>query len=104
MRPRERRRLNSEALMWPVYLVMTWFLLALLLPAGWSFWKVWRKARILHSVTCPAAGAPVLVKLDPWYAVRMHARGDRELRVIDCARWPAQRDCGRECVNETREE
>lgn len=86
--------------MWPVYLVMTWFLLALLLPAAWSLWGVWRRARVAHSVTCPANGAATLVKLDPWYAVRMHARGDRELRVIDCACWPERRECGRECLEQ----
>jgi hypothetical protein len=84
--------------MWPVYLVMTWFVLALVVPAGWASWKVWRRARVSRELACPVTGAPALVKLDPWYAVKMHARGNRELRVMDCACWPERRDCGQECL------
>ena len=84
--------------MWPVYLVIAWFLLALLLPPGWALWQTWRRARGPHQVICPAIGASALVTLDRWYAVRMHALGNPELRVIDCACWPERRDCGRECL------
>ena len=82
--------------MWPVYLVITWFVLALVLPAGWALWHTWRRARVARQLTCPVIGAPALVKLDPWYAVRMHALGDHELRVLDCACWPQRRDCRQE--------
>jgi hypothetical protein len=84
--------------MWPVYLVITWFLLALLLPPGWALWGTWRRARVSRQVTCPVTGDPARVKLDAWHAVRMHALGNPELRVIDCACWPKQRDCGQECL------
>jgi hypothetical protein len=84
--------------MWPAFLVIAWFILALAAPAGWALWGVWRRARGSRQVTCPEIGAPALVALDPWYAVRKHALGDNELRVSGCARWPERRDCGRECL------
>jgi hypothetical protein len=84
--------------MWPVYLVIAWFMLALAVPTGLALWGVWRRARVSRRVTCPAIGAPAQITLDPWYAVRMHAVGNRELRVIGCACWPERRDCGQECL------
>ena len=86
--------------MWPVYLVIAWFLLALLLPPGWALWHTWRRARVSRHLTCPVNGGPARVTLDPWYAVRMHALGNNELRVIDCACWPERRDCSRECLEQ----
>ena len=89
--------------MWPVYLVITWFALALALPTGWALWGTWRRARVSRQVTCPQIGAPALVTLDPWYAVKMHALGENEMRVSNCARWPGQQDCGRECSDTGRQ-
>jgi len=86
--------------MWAVYTVIAYFLLALLAPTGWALWRTWRRARVSRQVNCPAIGAPALITLDPWYAVRMHALGDNELRVGNCPRWPEQRDCGRECLTQ----
>ncbi len=83
---------------WPVYVVMAYFLLALAGPAMWASWRTWRRARVSRQLTCPVIGAPARVTLDPWYAVRMHALGNSELRVLDCACWPERRDCGRECL------
>ncbi|SPE33431.1 hypothetical protein SBA3_20022 [Candidatus Sulfopaludibacter sp. SbA3] len=86
--------------MWSVFTVIAYFVLALLIPIGWALGRVWRRTRVSRQVTCPALSAPTLVTLDPWYAVRMHARGDNELRVADCGRWPERRDCNRECLTQ----
>jgi hypothetical protein len=67
---------------------------------GRALWPVWRRARISRQVVCPASGGSALVILDPWYAVRMHALGDVELRVKNCGRWPADRECGCECLGQ----
>ena len=77
--------------MWVIYFFISHLVLALLVPTVWALWPTWRKARTTRQVTCPALGAPGLVTLDPWYAVRMHALGDSEVRVKDCARWPERR-------------
>ena len=84
--------------MWFIYFFVSYLILALLVPTVWALWPTWRRARIARHVTCPALGAPVLVALDPWYAVRMHTLGDSEVRVKNCARWPECRDCGQECL------
>ena len=86
--------------MWFIYFFVSYLILALLVPTVWALWPTWRRARIARHVTCPALGAPVLVALDPWYAVRMHTLGDSEVRVKNCARWPERRDCGQECLTE----
>ena len=85
--------------MWAVYTVISYFLLALLIPVVWASAHTWRRAGASRQVTCPALGAAVLIDLDPWYAVRMHALGNSELRVRRCERWPG-RVCGQECLEQ----
>jgi len=84
--------------MWVVFTVISYFVLALLIPVVWASTRTWRRARAARQVTCPALGAPARVVLDPWYAVRMHALGNGELRVLDCARWPDRRHCLQDCL------
>jgi hypothetical protein len=84
--------------MWVIYFFISYLVLALLVPMVWALWPTWRRARTVRQVPCPAFGASALVTLDPWYAVRMHALGNSEVRVRDCARWPECRDCGQECL------
>ncbi len=90
--------------MWSVFTVIAYFLLALLLPAGWALGRVWRKARVARHLNCPRTSDDALVHLDPHYAMRMHARGDRELRVRDCSRWPTETSCGQECLTQISSE
>jgi len=87
--------------MWAVFTIIGYFILALLIPATLALWPVWRRARPSRHVTCPASGGTVLINLDPWYAVRMHAAGNRELRVRSCPLWPAWGNCGQECIGRT---
>jgi len=84
--------------MWVVYLFISYLILALLAPTVWALWPIWRRARTVRQVTCPAFGASALVTVDPWYAVRRHALGNFELRVKNCTHWPECRDCGQDCL------
>ncbi len=84
--------------MWSVYTVMAYFLLALLLPVGWSLGRTWMRARRPRVVTCPEAGVAAVIRLDPKFAVRRHALGDDELRVLSCNRWPENAACARDCI------
>ena len=86
--------------MWAVYTVIAYFALALLIPIAWVLVPVWRKARVAQQVNCPAAAAPSLVQLDPWYAARHRAFGGYELRIRTCSQWPARQQCGRECLEQ----
>lgn len=84
--------------MWSVYIVIGYFLLALLIPICWALGKAWRHARIARQLTCPALGEAADIALDPWFAVRQHALGAAELRVLQCSRWPEHRDCAQPCL------
>jgi len=86
--------------MWAVFTVMGYFLLALLLPAGWALLRTWRKARRPRHLVCPESGIPAMIRLEPGYAVRMHARGDREPLVRDCTRWSESCQCGQGCLEQ----
>ncbi|HLK69119.1 MAG TPA: hypothetical protein VKU19_37055 [Bryobacteraceae bacterium] len=84
--------------MWSVFTVMGYFLLALLLPVGWALGRTWRRAKVARHLTCPESGIPALVRLDPGFAVRMHARGEDELLVRDCTQWTETGRCGQTCL------
>jgi hypothetical protein len=86
--------------MWSVFTVIGYFMLALLLPIGWALGRTWRRARISRHLTCPESGIPALVRLEPWYAVRMHARGDREPLIRECTRWAETHECAQGCVEQ----
>jgi hypothetical protein len=87
--------------MLPVYVVyafICYLLLALLIPLGWALTPVWRKARLARQVNCPTAGHPAVVKLDAWFAVKMHTLGNEEKRVEGCSEWPECSHCHQECL------
>jgi hypothetical protein len=83
--------------MWVIYTVMSFFLLALLLPACLALVPTWRRVRPARHVACPVSGEHAVVTMDPWYAVRMHALGNYELRVRECSRWSERSHCDQEC-------
>jgi hypothetical protein len=41
---------------------------------------------------------PVTVRLEPWFAAKMHMLGDRGRRVQDCTEWPGRASCDRGCL------
>ena len=84
--------------MWVIYFFVSSLVLALIIPTCWALVPIWRRARAGRKVACPAAAHIAMVELDPWYAVRMHALGNRELRVKDCSQWPQRRHCGQACL------
>jgi len=86
--------------MWVVWFFLSYLLLALAIPVGWSLVPLWRRMRQARSVNCPFATTPAVVRLDAWYAVKMHALGERELCVEDCSRWPGNAACGQMCLVE----
>ena len=84
--------------MYPVYALIGYLVLALLIPLVLALVPVWRRARRAHHVVCPAFGNAAVVVLDPWYAVERHTFGNDEMRVDGCSKWPECRDCGQECL------
>ena len=83
--------------MWPVLAFIGYLVLALAIPTIWMALSVLRRTTPERRVLCPRDGSPSLVKLDSWYAVRMHALGNPELLVGRCSRWPARAGCGQGC-------
>jgi len=86
--------------MWVTYFFLSYLFLALAIPLCWSLAPLWRRTRQARGVRCPAISKTATIRLDPWHAVKMHALGDRELRVKTCSQWPERRACGRECLVE----
>ncbi len=84
--------------MWAVYTVIGYFLLVLFVPIAWALIPVWRRTRRPRRVTCPALSIPAQIQLDPWFAAKKRALGGNELRVRDCSQWPAERECGQDCL------
>jgi len=84
--------------MWVIYFFLSYLALALMIPTCWALVPIWRRARASRQVDCPAAAHIAIVDLDPWYAVRMHALGNQELRVKECSQWPQRRHCGQACL------
>ena len=84
--------------MWVVYFFFSYLFLALAIPLSWSLIPLWRKAHQPRQVNCPDVSRTATVRLDPWYAVKMHALGNRELRVQACSQWPQRCTCTQQCV------
>jgi hypothetical protein len=83
-----------------VFTVIGGLVLALLVSVAWPLGRVWWRTRGVQAVTCPGSGNPSLLRIDPWHAVGTHARGDAELRVLECFYWPERGDCARQCLSQ----
>jgi hypothetical protein len=51
-------------------------------------------------VTCPESRKTAVVRLDAGHAAWTDLRGEKELRLNSCSRWPERADCGWECLRE----
>ncbi len=86
--------------MWAYYTVLTYFVLALLVPIVLALGGAYHRARRERSVFCPADQERSLVQLDAAYAARMHALGNPEARIKLCSRWPERQACARDCLEQ----
>ena len=84
--------------MWPVYFFLSYLVLALLIPICWVLMPVWRRARTARPVDCPDGSCSALVSLDAFYAAKMHALGNRGLRIKSCSEWPQRSACSQQCL------
>ena len=86
--------------MWVVYFVMSYFLLALIIPVVWSAGRVYLRVRGSRNVTCPASQDSALISADIPFAVESHLLSDSQLRVARCSRWPDARACDQGCLTQ----
>jgi hypothetical protein len=49
-------------------------------------------------ITCPETHTTEVVRLDAGHAAWTDLRGEKELRLESCSRWPERADCGQECL------
>lgn len=89
--------------MWHVMAVIGYFVLALLIPIGFTAVGIWAKTRQARVVSCPQAGASAAIWLDPWFAMRKRAIGDPEAIVRHCSLWPAHGGCAQNCLRQIGE-
>jgi hypothetical protein len=85
----------------------SWFILGTVFAGlGMMFLvrRLWQGYRIyegLHACSCPADGAPALVKLHASRAAVGVALGRRpSLRVAICSLWPSRANCSKTCLIE----
>jgi hypothetical protein len=80
------------------YLIPMWFVLALVIPTGWSVGRAYRRSRGSRTVICPETGQPAGIELDARDAVAMHVIGNPVRKIQSCSRWPERQDCTQDCV------
>jgi hypothetical protein len=51
-------------------------------------------------ITCPETHTAEVVRVDAGHAAWSHLRGEKELRLEACTRWPERAGCGQECLAE----
>jgi hypothetical protein len=49
-------------------------------------------------ITCPETRNTEVVRVDAGHAAWTDLRGEKELRLESCSRWPERADCGQECL------
>lgn len=49
-------------------------------------------------VTCPETERPASVEVNAFQAALTSAIGSPDIRLQNCSRWPAKKDCGQECL------
>jgi len=84
--------------MWPVYCVILFFAMALVVPPLWSSNKVYRRASNIHSAECPVKHQGADLRVDGLYAIKTNLVADPVWRVKTCSLWPEQADCRQECM------
>ena len=86
--------------MWVAFVFLAFLVLALLLPSLWALKPVWLAANRPRLTNCPVQDRLAAIRLDPWFAVRMRARGENRRRVKECEFWPEFAGCEQRCVRQ----
>jgi len=66
--------------------------------AGWRLGKAWLAYRGKRVISCPENHTPASVSLDVRHAVASAFRGEPDLRLSACSRWPERSGCGQDCL------
>jgi hypothetical protein len=77
-----------------VAFVLSW------IPAGVVYLLARRREAGERVITCPETLSPEVVRVDAGHAAWTDLRGEKELRLESCSRWPEKADCGQDCIAE----
>ncbi len=69
-------------------------------PLAWVIIRNYRRFRGPRVVLCPETITPEAVEVGAFKAAWSAARGDTQLRLASCSRWPERRKCGQRCLNQ----
>jgi hypothetical protein len=77
-----------------VAFVLSW------IPAIAVYYLARRRAAGERVITCPETRTTEVVRVDAGHAAWSEMRGDRNLRLEKCSRWPEKKECGQDCLRE----
>lgn len=77
-----------------VAFVLSW------IPVGVVYLFARRRYSGERVITCPETLSPEVVRVDAGHAAWTELRGEKDLRLTSCSRWPEQAGCGRDCIAE----
>jgi hypothetical protein len=72
----------------------------LLFVVGQRASAAWLRYRGTRVVNCPENGVPVAVDIDVRHAASSASRGNLDLKLRSCTRWPERAQCGQECLSQ----
>ena len=81
-----------------IYLLLVLLAIAALYFAVPPVIGAYMKYRGKRLITCPETKEAAAVDIDVKHAAFTALRGDSELRLKDCTRWPERQECGQECL------
>ncbi|MEO8348127.1 MAG: hypothetical protein ABI610_04395 [Acidobacteriota bacterium] len=70
------------------------------IPATVVYWIARRRHSGERVVTCPETSSTEVVRVDAGHAAWTELRGEKDVRLEKCSRWPERADCGQECLGE----
>jgi hypothetical protein len=86
--------MSTIILILAIAFVLSW------IPALVVFLLARRREAGERVITCPETLTSEVVRLDAGRAALSDLRGDKQLRLESCSRWPEKADCGQECLAE----
>ena len=75
-----------------VAFVLSW------IPVGVVYLLARRRNSGERVITCPETLSPEVVRVDAKHAAWTELRGEKDLRLTACSRWPEKADCGQDCI------
>jgi hypothetical protein len=84
--------MSTIVLILAIAFVLSW------IPAAVVFFFARRRDSGERVIICPETHTSEIVRVDAGHAAWTHLRGEKELCLQSCSRWPEKKDCGQECL------